>query len=62
MVMEKWAVLATQLGNILSLAGHEVDNILGLPEIGPQIAAKLLEDFGTLEHPLADTDQVPQKK
>jgi 5'-3' exonuclease len=61
-VVEKWGVPATQLGDILALAGDAADNIPGVPGIGPKIAAKLLEEFGTLEHLLANTDQVPQKK
>jgi DNA polymerase-1 len=62
MVVEQQGVLATQSGDVLCLAGDAADNILGMPGIGPKIAAKLLEEFGTLEHLLANTDQVTQKE
>jgi DNA polymerase-1 len=61
-VVEKWGVPSHQLGDVLALAGDVADNIPGVPGIGPKIAAKLLQEFGTLEQLLNSTDQIPQKK
>jgi DNA polymerase-1 len=63
-VVEKWGVPSRQLGDVLALAGDQADNIPGVPGIGPKIAAKLVQEFGTLEALLSQTDQLPpgQKK
>jgi DNA polymerase-1 len=61
-VMEKWGVTSSQLGDVLALAGDAADNIPGVPGIGPKIAAQLLQEFGTLESLLENTDQIPQVK
>jgi DNA polymerase-1 len=60
-VIEKWGVSASQLGDVLALAGDTADNIPGVPGIGPKIAAQLMQDFGTLEELLQNTDKVKQK-
>ena len=62
MVMEKWGVKSSQLGDVLALAGDAADNVPGVPGIGPKIAAQLLQEFGTLESLLENTDQIPQPK
>eukprot|EP00531_Pseudo-nitzschia_arenysensis_P006094 CAMPEP_0116120288 /NCGR_PEP_ID=MMETSP0329-20121206/3097_1 /TAXON_ID=697910 /ORGANISM="Pseudo-nitzschia arenysensis, Strain B593" /LENGTH=857 /DNA_ID=CAMNT_0003614051 /DNA_START=137 /DNA_END=2710 /DNA_ORIENTATION=+ len=62
MVKEKWGVKASQLGDVLALAGDAADNVPGVPGIGPKIAAQLMNDFGTLESLLDNTDQIPQPK
>ncbi len=62
MVVEKWGVKASQLGDVLALAGDAADNIPGVPGIGPKIAAQLLQEFGSLESLLDNTDQIPQPK
>jgi len=62
MVREKWGVKASQLGDVLALAGDSADNIPGVPGIGPKIAAQLLDEFETLEHLLENTNKVPQAK
>ena len=61
-VVEKWGVTSSQLGDVLALAGDAADNIPGVPGIGPKIAAQLLQEFGTLESLLENTDQIPQVK
>ena len=62
MVVEKWGVKASQLGDVLALAGDAADNVPGVPGIGPKIAAQLLQEFGSLESLLDNTDQIPQPK
>jgi len=61
-VVTKWGVRASQLGDVLALAGDKADNVPGVPGIGPKIAASLLEEFETLEALLEQTDKIPQPK
>ncbi len=48
-VPAKFEVRADQIIDMLGLAGDSSDNIPGVPGIGVKTAAKLLNDFGTLE-------------
>ncbi|MDO7714711.1 MAG: hypothetical protein MUP93_07525, partial [Pirellulales bacterium] len=42
--------------------GDAVDNVPGIPGIGPKIASSLLQQFGTLEEILSRCDEVKGKK
>ena len=44
------------------LCGDNSDNIPGVAGIGPKTATKLLQDFGTLENVLANSDKISSKK
>ncbi|MEO6034910.1 MAG: 5'-3' exonuclease H3TH domain-containing protein [Verrucomicrobiota bacterium] len=48
-VREKSGVDPTQIVDWLSLIGDSVDNISGVPGVGPKTAAELLKQFGSLE-------------
>lgn len=61
-VLEKWGVPAHMLSDLLALAGDSADNIPGVPGIGPKIAAQMLQEFGSLEDLLQNSDQVKQNK
>jgi DNA polymerase I len=52
-VMEKFGVGPEQLGDVLSLMGDSVDNVPGVPGVGPKTAAKLIVEHGDLEAVLA---------
>jgi DNA polymerase I len=52
-VMEKFGVLPEALGEVLGLMGDSADNVPGVPGIGPKTAAKLIQEFGTVEAVLA---------
>jgi DNA polymerase-1 len=52
-VIEKFGVPPKQLGEVLALMGDSVDNVPGVPGIGPKTAAKLIQEFGDLEAVLA---------
>lgn len=61
-LMEDWGVRPDQVVDFQSLVGDSVDNVPGVPKVGPKTARTLLETYGTLDHVLANADRVPGKK
>ena len=62
-VCENWSIKRTeQVIDILGLQGDAVDNIPGIPGIGPKTAAKLLEKYETVENLLAHADELAGKQ
>jgi DNA polymerase-1 len=49
-VKEKFGVTPEQIIDYLSLIGDSVDNIPGVPKVGPKTAAKWLAEYTTLEN------------
>ncbi len=61
-VCEKWNIKnVSQVIDILGLMGDAVDNIPGIPGVGEKTAAKLLQEFGTLENVLKNADKIKGK-
>ncbi len=61
-VCENWDIEKTeQVVDMLGLMGDSVDNIPGVPGIGPKTAAKLIREFGSLEAVLENTDKIKGK-
>ncbi len=58
-VVERFGVTSRQIADFLALTGDAVDNIAGIPGIGPKTAAQLLTHFGTLEVLLERAHEVP---
>ncbi|MBA3879098.1 MAG: DNA polymerase I [Sphingobium sp.] len=52
-VLEKFGVGPERLGDVLALMGDSVDNVPGVPGVGPKTAAKLILEHGNLEGVLA---------
>jgi DNA polymerase I len=52
-VIEKFGVGPERLGDVLALMGDSVDNVPGVPGIGPKTASKLIVEHGDLEAVLA---------
>src|SRR5919112_2584152 len=52
-VIEKFGVPPEQLGEVLALMGDSVDNIPGVPGVGPKTAAQLIQQYGDVETVLA---------
>src|ERR1700748_3678222 len=52
-VIDKFAVGPERLGAVLALMGDSVDNVPGVPGIGPKTASKLITEHGDLESVLA---------
>ena len=61
-VRKKFGVGPTQLGDLLALAGDSVDDVPGVPGIGPKTATTLLESYGELEVLLERAGEIKQKK
>jgi DNA polymerase I len=61
-VIEKFGVRADQVIDLLGLAGDTSDNIPGVPGIGVKTAAKLLNEYETMEGVLSHADQVKGKR
>lgn len=61
-LMEDWGVRSDQVVDFQSLVGDSVDNVPGVPKVGPKTARTLIEQFGTLDNVLANADKAPGKK
>ena len=61
-VIEKFGVPPEKLGDVLALMGDAVDNVPGVPGIGPKTASQLINEFGDLETVLASTDAITKPK
>ncbi|MBN9223020.1 MAG: DNA polymerase I, partial [Mesorhizobium sp.] len=61
-VIEKWGVPPEKMIDLQALTGDSVDNVPGVPGIGPKTAAQLLEQFGDLDGLLARATEIKQDK
>lgn len=59
-VSDALGVRAEQVVDYLGLAGDSVDNIPGVPGVGPKTASRLLEHFDSMEHLYADLERVAE--
>ena len=58
-VMAKWGLShPSQVIDMLGLMGDASDNIPGCPGVGEKTAMKLIQDFGSVENLLTQTDQL----
>ncbi len=62
-VAEKFhGIVPSQLGDVLALMGDSVDNVPGVPGVGPKTAAKLILEHGNLEAVLAAAEGMKKGK
>ena len=61
-VIEKWGVTPDKMIDLQAMTGDSVDNVPGIPGIGPKTAAQLLEEFGDLDTLLARAEEIKQQK
>ncbi|MCK5847915.1 MAG: DNA polymerase I [Caldisericia bacterium] len=60
-VYAKYGVYPHQIVDFKSLVGDTSDNIKGVPKIGPKTAAKLLQEYGSIEKILEDVSKTTEK-
>ncbi len=58
----EWGIEPRQVVDFQALVGDAVDNVPGVPLIGPKLARQLLEQYGTLEAVLDHAADVPGAK
>ncbi|MBY0513977.1 MAG: DNA polymerase I, partial [Gemmataceae bacterium] len=58
-LMTEWGVRPEQVVDFQALVGDAVDNVPGVPGVGPKTAAKWLQQYGTLDAIIAHADEVP---
>ena len=61
-LLAEWGIAPGQVVDFLSLVGDAVDNVPGVPGIGPKTATELLRSFHTLDGLLERLDEVTQPK
>lgn len=61
-VIEKFGVPPEQLGEVLALMGDSVDNVPGVPGVGPKTASLLIQQYGNLETVLASVGEITKPK
>lgn len=61
-VMDFWGVPAPRVVDVMGLTGDASDNIPGAPGIGIKTAAKLIQEFGSLDALLDQAETVKQPK
>jgi DNA polymerase-1 len=59
---DDWGIRPDQVADFQALVGDSVDNIPGVPLIGPKIAGELLQRFGTLEGIFEHLDEISGQK
>ena len=57
-----WGVRPEQVVDFQALVGDSVDNVPGVPLIGPKIAGEYLQKYDTLDELLAHADELPKGK
>jgi DNA polymerase-1 len=60
-VVEKFGVPPERINDYLALIGDTVDNIPGIPKVGPKTAAKWLQQYGSLDGIIAHADEIGGK-
>lgn len=60
-VVEKFGVPPERINDYLALIGDTVDNIPGVPKVGPKTAAKWLQQYGSLDEIIAHADEIGGK-
>lgn len=57
-VIDKFGVAPSQIVDYLMLTGDAVDNVPGVPKVGPKTAAKWLAEYGSLDALVAHADAI----
>ena len=60
-VIDKFGVQPDQIIDYLTLVGDSIDNIPGVPKVGPKTAAKWLNQYGSLDAIIEHADEIKGK-
>jgi len=60
-VENKFGITPKQMVDYLTLVGDTVDNVPGVPKVGPKTAVKWLKQYGTLDDIIAHADEIGGK-
>lgn len=60
-VKEKFGVFPDRIIDYLSLVGDSVDNVPGVPKVGPKTAVKWLSEYGNLDGVIANASKIKGK-
>ncbi|MCW8927189.1 MAG: DNA polymerase I [Gammaproteobacteria bacterium] len=60
-VVEKFGIPAERIVDYLALIGDTVDNVPGVPKVGPKTAVKWLQQYGSLENIIENADEFKGK-
>ncbi len=60
-IMDKYGIAPNRIIDYLALMGDKVDNIPGVPSVGPKTATKLLQQYDSLEGVIAHAYEVKGK-
>jgi DNA polymerase-1 len=61
-LLRDWGVTPEQVVDFQALVGDSVDNVPGVPGIGPKTACKFLGEYKTLDNLLAHVEDLPKSK
>jgi DNA polymerase-1 len=61
-VNEKFGVGPEKVGEVLALMGDSVDNVPGVPGIGPKTATQLIQEYGSVEGVLSAVEEIKKPK
>ncbi|VTS03744.1 DNA polymerase I [Tuwongella immobilis] len=61
-LLADWGVTPEQVVDFQALVGDKVDNVPGVPGIGEKTAAKLLQQFGSIDGIIQRIDELPKGK
>ena len=60
-VVDKFGINPEQIIDYLALVGDSVDNIPGVPKVGPKTAVKWLKEYGTMANIMEHADEIKGK-
>jgi len=60
-VKEKFGIAPEQIIDYLALIGDSVDNIPGVPKVGPKTAVKWLKEYGSIQSIMENADKIKGK-